>query len=128
MERLGRGQARLLIGAGLLAAGAVLLLVSWGSIRDETEVAIQMPYVLTGGIGALMLTVLAAVVLRSQSDGPARERLAEVEATNHDLKERVDYLTQLLEAALLPDQAITVPEASTRRDTPDATAARATAR
>jgi hypothetical protein len=35
-----------------------------------------------------------------------RDRLGAVESTNQDLRERVDYLTQLLEAALLPDQPL----------------------
>lgn len=112
MDRLARPQTRLLIGAGCLVAGVVLLISAWSNIRDETEVAIQMPYVLSGGIGALMLTLLAAVALRSTIDAPMRDRLGQVEATNHDLRERVDYLTQLLEAALLPDHTVTVTDSA----------------
>jgi hypothetical protein len=47
------------------------------------------------------------VVIRSQDDKAILDRLGELEATNDELRERVDYLTQLLEAALLPDEATT---------------------
>jgi hypothetical protein len=106
MDRLTSPLARLLLSAGCLVAGVILLISSWSNIRDETAVAIQLPDILSGGVGALMLTVAAAVLFRSASDGLVRDRLGAVESTNQDLRERVDYLTQLLEAALLPDQPL----------------------
>ena len=74
----------------------------------------------TGGIGALILTGLGMVVLRSQDDQRVLDRMTVLEATNDDLRERVDYLTQLLETALLPDDVTTTTAAqpqmvSTRR-------------
>jgi len=63
--------------------------------------------VLTGGIGALILTGLGMVVLRSQDDKAVLDRLGVLETTNDELRERVDYLTQLLETALLPDDVPT---------------------
>lgn len=105
MERLMRDHARQLVGVVLCAVALVVLLIGYGNIRDETAVAIQMPYVLTGGVGALILTGLGMVVLRSQDDKTILDRMTQLEATNDELRERVDYLTQLLEAALLPDEA-----------------------
>jgi Cu/Ag efflux pump CusA len=113
MERLMRDHTRQVVGGVLVVVAAVVLLVGYANIRDETAVAIQMPYVLTGGIGALILTGLGMVVLRSQDDKAVLERLSQVEAVNEELRERVDYLTQLLEAALLPDEA--EPKVTTRR-------------
>ena len=106
MDRLTSPLARLVLSIGCLVAGVVLLISAWSNIRDETSVAIQMPDILSGGVGALMLTVAAAVLFRSATDGLVRDRLGAVESTNQDLRERVDYLTQLLEAALLPDQPL----------------------
>lgn len=106
MDRLTSPLARLILSVGCLVAGVIMLISSWSNIRDETAVAIQMPDILSGGVGALMLTVAAAVLFRSASDGLVRDRLGAVESTNQDLRERVDYLTQLLEAALLPDQPL----------------------
>ena len=112
MIQLKRDRTRaFLLGGALVLAGAILLFVAYANVRDEAEVAVQVPYLLTGGIGGLMCTLLGAVVLRSHNDGAVRNRLADVESTNHDLQERVDYLTQLLEAALLPETTVTLPGA-----------------
>jgi hypothetical protein len=105
MQRLAREHSRQVIGGVLVVAALVVLLVGYASIRDEIYVAVQMPYILIGGVGALMLTGLALVVIRSQDDKAILDRLAEVESTHSQLKERVDYLAQLLEAALLPDDS-----------------------
>lgn len=107
MERLKRDHARQLIAGVLVVSALVVLVIGYANIRDEVQVAGQMPYVLTGGIGALILTGLGMVVLRSQDDKAVLDRLGVLEATNDELRERVDYLTQLLETALLPDDVTT---------------------
>ena len=121
MERLKRDHARQLVAGGLVTAALVVLVIGYTNIRDEIHVAAQMPYVLTGGIGALILTGLGMVVLRSQDDKAVLDRLEVLEATNDELRERVDYLTQLLETALLPDDVTTAAQpqmvTTTRRTT-----------
>jgi hypothetical protein len=107
MERLKRDHARQLVAGVLVTAALVVLVIGYANIRDEIQVAAQMPYVLTGGIGALILTGLGMVVLRSQDDKAVLDRLGVLEATNDELRERVEYLTQLLETALLPDDVTT---------------------
>ena len=99
-----KGQhARPVVAGVLLAVAVVVLVIGYSHIRDEAQVAAQLPYVLTGGVGALILTGLGMVMLRSQDDKAVLDRLALVESAAGELRERVDYLTQLLEAALLPD-------------------------
>jgi hypothetical protein len=105
MERLKRDHTRQLVAVALLVVAVVILVIGYSNIRDEINVAAQMPYVLTGGVGALILTGLGMVILRSQDDRTILEHLGSVEASNDALRGRVDYLTQLLEAALLPDDA-----------------------
>ena len=121
MERLLRDYTRQLMGGVLCLVALVALLIGYANIRDEIQVAVQMPYVLTGGVGALLLAGLGMVVIRSQDDKTILDRLGELESTNDELRERVDYLTQLLETALLPDEVSTkAPEArmvSTRQTT-----------
>lgn len=107
MERLKRDRARQLVAGVLVAAALVMLVIGYADIRDEIHTAAQMPYVLTGGIGALILTGLAMVVLRSPDDKNVLDRISVLEATKDELRERVDYLTQLLETALLPDDVTT---------------------
>src|ERR1044072_6490407 len=107
MERLKRDYARQLVAAVLVAAALVVLIIGYANIREEIQVAAQMPYVLTGGIGALILTGLGMVVLRSQDEKAVLQHVSVIEASNDELWERVDYLPQLLETALLPDDVTT---------------------
>ena len=86
MDRLRRDHSRELVGAVLVVVALVALVIGYANIKDEAEVAIQLPYILTGGIGALVLTAV-------------------VESIGYDLRERVVYLNQLLEAGLLPDES-----------------------
>lgn len=104
MERLWQERGRLVIGGVLVVLALVVLIVGYANIRNEIDVPAQMPYVLSAGVGALILTGVGMVVIRSQDDRAVLDRVAAVEASNEDLRERLDYLTQLLEAALLPDE------------------------
>jgi hypothetical protein len=108
MDRLRRQHGRELIGGALVVAALIAIAVGYANIRDEADVAIQLPYVLTGGIGAVVLAAVGVGVLRSQDDKAILGRLADVEATNVEVKERVDYLTHLLETGLLPDESVDV--------------------
>jgi hypothetical protein len=105
IDRLRREHGREVVGVLLVIAAAVTLAVGYANIRDEIEVAIQLPYVLSSAIGAVILTVLGVGLLRSGDDQAILRRLTELEATNTELAERVGYLTQLLEVAILPDDA-----------------------
>jgi multisubunit Na+/H+ antiporter MnhB subunit len=110
MDRL--TNSRQLIGGALVAAALLILLIGYANIRNETEVALQMPYILTAGVGALVLTALGVVVLRSRDDQAILESQAETESAVRDLTQRVAFMTQLLEAALLPDHTINVTNSS----------------
>ena len=103
MERVLQDRSRLLVGGALVVVSLVVLIVGYANIRDEIDVPAQMPYVLTAGVGSLILTGVGMVIMRSQEDRAILDRLGELETTNEDLRERLDYVTQLLEAALLPD-------------------------
>jgi hypothetical protein len=108
MDRLRRQHGRELIGGALVIAALMAIAVGYANIRDEADVAIQLPFVLTGGIGAVVLAALGVGVLRSQDDKAILARLADVETTNLEVKDRVEHLTHLLETGLLPDEAIDV--------------------
>jgi hypothetical protein len=108
MDRLRRDHSREFVGAALVVVALVALVIGYANIKDEAEVAIQLPYVLTGGIGALVLTAVGVAVLRSQDDKAILDRLADVESIGYELRERVVYLNQLLEAGLQPDESVDV--------------------
>jgi hypothetical protein len=117
VEALIRDRSRLLVGGAFIAVALIVLIIGYGNIRDETAVPIQMPYVLSGGVGALLLGGVGMVIMRSQDDRAILDRLNEVEASNEELRERLDYLTQLLETALLPDDVVIATREGTRTAT-----------
>ena len=98
---------RLVLGAVFLVAAVVALVVTYTNIADEVYVSIQLPWVLGGGVGALLCGGLGLVLLRAQSDTDNRSRLAALSSAHETMSEQVDllgrrveYVTQLLEAAL----------------------------
>jgi hypothetical protein len=115
MGRL-KENGRAVLGAGSLIAAVVFLIVGYTSIRDEVYVAIQLPDVLWSGVGAVLLAVVGVALLRSADERTIVRRLAELDETNQELAERVAYLTQLLELAILPGEA-DVPAAAVKTAT-----------
>src|SRR5687767_5231475 len=52
------------LGAGALTAiGVVVVLVGYLGVRNESDVALQIPYLLSGGLGGLVLVGLGALGL-----------------------------------------------------------------
>lgn len=123
MKRLVRERGRLVAGVALLLAAVVVLGVGYASISDEVFVSIQLPYVLGGGVGALLCAGVGLALVRSQDDIENRRRLVDLEAAHEVMAERfqalglqVEYVTQLLEAALRDDAALPVPPENLRRE------------
>src|SRR3954469_8025858 len=96
MDRLRREYGRTILGAGCLIASVVFLIVGYTSIRSEIYVAIMLPDVLWSGVGAVLLAVVGVGLLRSADEAAVIRRIGELEDTNHELAEKVGYLTQLL--------------------------------
>lgn len=66
-------------GVLLLAAGAILLAVAWGKVAGLTNVALQLPYVVSAGFTGLGLVAAGLTVVNicaKQAD--ARERTRQV--------------------------------------------------
>ena len=116
MDRPLRNRTRQLVGVVLVVVAFGALITGYANIRNETQAAVQMPYLLTGGVAALILTGLGTVIVRSQDDQTILQRLAEMEKTNDELRDRIDDLTQLLEAAL-PARGATTPTKVTTTST-----------
>src|SRR5438046_2566348 len=52
------------IGAGVLTVvGLVVVLIGYLGVRDQSDVVLQIPYVVSGGIGGLALIGLGALAL-----------------------------------------------------------------
>jgi hypothetical protein len=105
MHRLRLQHGRAIAGLGCLIASVVFLIVGYTSIRDEIYVAIMLPDVLWSGVGAVLLAVVGVGLLRSGDEAAMLRRIEELESTNHELADKIGYLTQLLELAILPDDA-----------------------
>lgn len=123
MKRLMRERGRLVAGITLLVAAVVVLGVGYASIADEVFVSIQLPYVLGGGVGALLCAGVGLALVRSQDDIENRRRLVDLEAAHEVMAERfqalglqIEYVTQLLEATLREDAALPVPPENLRRE------------
>jgi hypothetical protein len=123
VKRLVRERGRLVAGVALLVAAVVVLGIGYASISDEVFVSIQLPYVLAGGVGALLCAGVGLALVRSQDDIENRRRLVDLESAHEVMAERfqalglqVEYVTQLLEAALRDDAALPVPPDDLRRE------------
>lgn len=65
--------------AGVLTvAGVVTVLVGYVQLRDESDVVLQLPYVMSAGIGGLILVGLGAVALIQAQMQTQTRRAAEV--------------------------------------------------
>lgn len=63
------------LGVGLATVGLVMLVVAWGRVAGLTNVALQLPYVVSAGFGGLgMVAVGLTVVNVAAKQADARER------------------------------------------------------
>lgn len=113
MKGLVRERGRLAAGVVLVVAAVVVLGIGYASISQEIFVSIQLPYVLGGGVGALLCAGVGLVLIRSQEDVDHRARLMALQTAHDAMTDRfealgvqVEYVTQLLEA-VLRDDAVT---------------------
>ncbi|HYH49810.1 MAG TPA: hypothetical protein VEG38_09710 [Acidimicrobiia bacterium] len=80
-----------IIGIGLMAVGLLALLITWVQIKDIQNIAAQIPYVASGGLLGVALSVIGAVALFSGT------RTASADAvTTEDLVAQVADLRQQL--------------------------------
>ena len=52
------------LGIGVAALGFVLIAVAWGQVAGETNVALQMPYLISGGLFGLALVLVGLTVVK----------------------------------------------------------------
>ena len=51
------------VGIAITAIGFVLIAIAWGTVAGETNVALQMPYLVSGGIAGLALVMVGLTVV-----------------------------------------------------------------
>jgi hypothetical protein len=68
------------LGVALAGLGFVLLAVGWGQVAGETQLYLQMPYVVSAamaGLGVIMVGLVILDVAARQQDAQARDRQME---------------------------------------------------
>lgn len=78
---------RLVAGWALIAIGALLILLGWIGVSDEPEVARQLSYLASGGLGGLAAAIVGVGLLISEDLRSERKRLGRIEAGVLDVKE-----------------------------------------
>ena len=87
------------IGVGVAIAGFVLILIAWGQVAGETQVYLQIPYLVSAGltgVGLVMVGLTIINVAAKQRDAADRDRqmdqlvsiLSELQTTLAETKPR----------------------------------------
>jgi|SRR5581483_7504418 len=80
---------RLIVGWALVAVAAVFIVLGWVGVSGTPEVARQLSYLASGGLGGLVAAVVGVGLLISDDLRTERSRLGRIEATLLDVRERV---------------------------------------
>ncbi|MFZ6003225.1 MAG: hypothetical protein ACOYXM_04760 [Actinomycetota bacterium] len=86
----GRLDWRQSLGGGLVAVGAVAIIIAWWGISGTLDPGKQMPYLGSGGIGGAALIALGVTLLISYEHVRDRAALAEVLDRLEALEARLD--------------------------------------
>ena len=73
----GGSPALTFIGVGVAIAGFVLILIAWGQVAGETQVYLQMPYLVSAGLTGLALVMVGLTIVNvaaKQRDAVDRDR------------------------------------------------------
>jgi hypothetical protein len=84
----------------LMAAGGVAILVAWYQVRDLPEVFLQMPYLISGGVGGATLIGLGAALLITQDFRDDKQRLISLERKIAELEDVVVAQAEIIGEAI----------------------------
>ena len=105
------------LAAALTIAGLVAVLVGYLGVRDESHIELQLPYLISGGLGGLVLMGLGALVLIQYQMRVQARRFAEMTDSLDEWKEQaLAELRSFLEGAEIDVEVLT-PTTNGRRRT-----------
>ncbi|TMK83277.1 MAG: hypothetical protein E6G57_16070 [Actinobacteria bacterium] len=111
------------LAAALTVAGLVAVLVGYLGVRDESHIELQLPYLISGGLGGLVLMGLGALVLIQYQMRIQARRFAEMTDTLDEWKEQaIAELRGFLEGAEIDVEVLTPTTNGRRRRTTKQTA------
>src|SRR3954453_17276908 len=106
------------LAAVLTIAGLIAVLVGYLGVRDESHIELQLPYLISGGIGGLALMGLGALVLIQYQMRLQARRFAEMTDTLDEWKEQaIAELRTFLEGAEIDVEVLTPATNGRRRTT-----------
>jgi hypothetical protein len=82
-----RRRWRAVLGWALVGVGALFIVLGWIGVSGEPDVARQMSYLASGGVGGLTAAVVGVGLLISEDLRSERRRLGRIEATLLDVNE-----------------------------------------
>lgn len=83
-----------------MLAGGVAILVAWYQVRDLPEVFLQMPYLISGGVGGAVLIGLGAALLITQDFRDDKQRLEALERKIAELEDVVVTQAEIIGEAI----------------------------
>ena len=96
------------LAAALTIAGLVAVLVGYLGVRDESHIELQLPYLISGGLGGLVLMGLGALVLIQYQMRIQARRFAEMTDSLDEWKEQaLAELRSFLEGAEIDVEVLT---------------------
>lgn len=84
-----RARWRTVLGWVLIALGAVFIILGWFGVSGEPDVARQLSYLASGGVGGLAAATVGIGLLISEDLRAERRRLGRIEAAVLDLQDTV---------------------------------------
>lgn len=78
---------RLLLGWILIVVGAVMVFAGWLGVSGNPQVAVQLPYLISGGIGGLLCGIVGIGLLVSDDIRKDRARIGRLEAAVLEMRE-----------------------------------------
>lgn len=84
-----RSRWRYVLGWALVGVGVLLLVLGWFGVSGEPDVARQLSYLASGGLGGLTAAIVGVGLIVSEDLRSERRRLGRIEAALLDLNEIV---------------------------------------
>jgi len=96
------------LAAALTVAGLIAVLVGYLGVRDQSHIELQLPYLISGGLGGLVLMGLGALVLIQYQMRIQARRFAEMTDSLDEWKEQaLAELRGFLEGAQIDVEVLT---------------------
>lgn len=104
-----------LVAGALVAAGLVAVLIGFLGVRDEANIELQVPYLMSGGLGGLALIGLGALALLQYQMRRQEQRMARIVDELDEWKEAAlrEVRTFLENAEIVADVSTSAPRAAT---------------